>query len=366
VIVIGAGVIGCAVAAELARRGAAVQIVDDRPPGMGATQASAGVLAPYIEAREGGPLLELTARSLDMFDAFIERTRMDSGVVVPYHRTGTLDVARTKGSMEALSATADLLEGRGIDARMLDADQVRTEEPQLSTDAIGGLMIRTHGFVAAGELTTALLAAARAHGVVRLETGRARRVAQAGTGLIVEAGPNAFHADAVVVAAGSWTGQIEVEGAEGPLPVRPVRGQLLQLTWCGALLGRVIWGEHCYMVPWRDGTVLVGATVEEVGFDERTTVAGLRDLMAAACELVPAARNASLVAAKVGLRPACPDRLPAIGPSAVMPNLVYASGHYRNGILLAPLTAALVADAVLEGTRDPLLELTRPQRFGQL
>src|SRR5262245_38128699 len=274
---------------------------------MGATQASAGVLAPYIEAREGGPLLELTARSLDMFDGFVERTRMDSGVNVPYQRTGTLDVARTKESMEALSATADLLARRGIDARMVDANQLRTEEPQLSTDAIGGLMIRTHGFVAAGELTTALLAAARACGVVQLETGRARRVTRAGTGLTVEAGPNAFRADAVVVAAGSWSGQIEVEGAARPLPVRPVRGQLLQLAWCGALLGQVIWGERCYMVPWRDGTVLVGATVEEAGFDERPTVAGPRGLMGAACELVPAARHASLAGARVRLRPGRPD-----------------------------------------------------------
>lgn len=364
-IVIGAGIIGCAVASELARRGASVRVVDDRPPGMGATQASAGVLAPYIEAREGGPLLELTARSLDLFDGFIERTRAASGVAVSYHRTGTLDVARTTTTLAALSATAALLKPRGIDARMLDANEIRTEEPQLSGDVIGGLLIPTHGFVAAHELTKALLAAARANGGARLEAGRARSIRRSGAGLTVDAGPTFLQADAVVVAAGSWSGQIAVEGAAA-LPVRPVRGQLLQLAWSGASPKQVIWGERCYMVPWRDGTVLVGATVEDAGFDERTTVAGVRDLMDAACELVPATRAASLVAARVGLRPACPDGLPAIGPSAVMPNLFYASGHYRNGILLAPLTAALVADALLDGTADSLLELTRPQRFGQL
>ena len=108
------------------------------------------------------------------------------------------------------------------------------------------------------------------------------------------------------------------------------------------------WSGRCYLVPWDDGTLLVGATVEEAGFDERTTVAGVRDLLDAACELVPRAWTAGFLGARVGLRPATPDDLPVIGPSSVMPNLMYATGHYRNGVLLAPLTAQLVADAMLE------------------
>jgi glycine/D-amino acid oxidase-like deaminating enzyme len=150
------------------------------------------------------------------------------------------------------------------------------------------------------------------------------------------------------------------------VPVRPIRGQLLQLRWSGPLLGGVIWGERCYIVPWRDGTVLVGATEEDAGFDERTTVAGVRDLIDAACELVPHAWTASVTMAKVGLRPGTPDHLPIIGRSAVLANVVYATGHYRNGILLAPLTAELVADILLEDRSDPMLELTQPQRFGTL
>ena len=117
-------------------------------------------------------------------------------------------------------------------------------------------------------------------------------------------------------------------------------------------------------MPWDDGTLLVGATVEDAGFDERTTVAGVRDLIDAACELVPHAWTAGFTAARAGLRPATPDDLPIIGPSTVVPNLMYATGHYRNGVLLAPLTAQLVADAMLEGQVDPMLELTSPQRFG--
>ena len=134
--------------------------------------------------------------------------------------------------------------------------------------------------------------------------------------------------------------------------------------WNGPPLRRVIWGERCYLVPWDDGTLLVGATMEEAGFDERTTVAGVRDLLEAVCDLVPGAWSASFLGARAGLRPTSADLLPIIGASQVLPNLMYATGHYRNGVLLAPLTAQLVADAMLEKRIDPALEATSPRRFG--
>jgi glycine/D-amino acid oxidase-like deaminating enzyme len=126
----------------------------------------------------------------------------------------------------------------------------------------------------------------------------------------------------------------------------------------------VVWGERCYVVPWPDGTVLVGATVEDAGFDERTTVAGINDLLEAACELLPHAWTASFSAARVGLRPGTPDELPIIGRSTRLPNVIYAAGHYRNGVLLSGLTAQLVAGLLLDESGDPLLEHTRPDRFG--
>lgn len=366
IVIVGAGVIGCAVAYELTRRGASVKVVDDRPPGMGATQAAAGILAPYIEAREGGPLLELTSRSLGLFDAFVERVTSESGVAVPYQRTGTLDVALQPASIDGLTITADLLARRGIQARLLDSSAVQSEEPQLSRHAIGGLLIPTHGFVAAAELTRALITAASRHGAVRLEHDRVRRISRAGTDLVVETAKGSTPAASVVVAAGTWSGDILIEDVAPTVPAKPIRGQLLQLRWCGRPLTRVVWGERCYVVPWQDGTVLVGATVEDAGFDERATVAGVRELLEAACDLLPVTRTATFSAAKVGLRPGSPDELPVIGPSVVLPSLVYATCHYRNGILLAPLTAQLVADVVLQGTLDPMLELTTPQRFGRL
>src|SRR6185369_1788331 len=146
IIVVGAGIVGCAIAHELASRGASVEIVDERPVGMGATQASAGVLAPFIEAREGSPLLDLTVRRLGLFDSFIERVTADSGIALTYRRTGTIDVAVTDAELQALRETADVLARRGVPALMLDAEAVRAEEPQLGEGAIGGLLIESHGF----------------------------------------------------------------------------------------------------------------------------------------------------------------------------------------------------------------------------
>jgi glycine oxidase len=169
-----------------------------------------------------------------------------------------------------------------------------------------------------------------------------------------------------VLAAGSWSGGIAVDGVSATVPVRPIRGQLLHLSWIGTPLRRVTWSSRCYLVPWEDGTLLVGATVEDAGFDERTTVAGVRDLLEAVSEIVPRAWNAGFLGSRVGLRPSTADDLPVIGASAAMPNLIYATGHYRNGVLLAPLTAQLVADAMLDNRIDPLLAAVNPSRFGDL
>jgi glycine oxidase len=169
-------------------------------------------------------------------------------------------------------------------------------------------------------------------------------------------------APSVVVAAGSWSGRIDVDDP-APASVRPIRGQILRLTWNSKPLSHVLWGSDCYVVPWEDGTVLVGATVEDVGFDDRTTAAGVRDLLDAVCDLLPEAWRATFLEARAGLRPATGDGLPIIGPSTRVDGLVYATGHFRNGVLLAPLTASIVADLILEGRTDPALAVTAPGRI---
>jgi glycine oxidase len=175
-------------------------------------------------------------------------------------------------------------------------------------------------------------------------------------------GTTAVESDAAVVAAGSWSD--DVAGRARPRAIRPIRGQLLHLRTGGRLAAHVLWGRRCYIVPRQDGTVLVGATSEDVGFDETATTAGVRYLLESAMALVPSLDAARFESVRVGLRPMTRDELPAIGRSATMPRVFYATGHYRNGVLLAPLTAALVADLVLEGREGPELAMTNPARLG--
>jgi glycine oxidase len=362
VVVVGAGVIGCAVAYELARRGARVRLLDRRDVARGATQASAGILAPFVEAHEGSALIELGGRSLERYDEFVARVVEDSSAAVQYARNGTLEVAFDRSSLGRLDAFGRSLAARGVSAECLDGRAVREAEPQLHENACGGVLVHSHGLVGARDLTAALRRAAAAHGV-SFEMGiTVARITSVPNGLRVETPGDRIECDTVVMAAGSWSGQIKVEG-EHALPVRPVRGQLLSLSWSASPLARVVWSERCYLAPWTDGTVLAGATIEDVGFDERATVAGVRELIEAASAVTPQVRDSWFQGVRVGLRPATPDHFPIIGASTRVPGLVYATGHFRSGVLLAPLTAELVADLVLDGVRDPALDHTAPERF---
>jgi len=366
VIVIGAGVVGCAVAHELAASGARVQVFDPRAPGQGATRASAGVLAPYIEGHGSAALRTLGRRSMDTFDGFVAAARDGSGIDIPYERRGTIEVALGGADVDRLVAASDALWRQGVEARWVPPVAFEDHEPNLSPAAIGALLIPTHGFVGVTALTSALAIAAERHGA-RIKTGvGAIRVHPMPGGRVgVDAGGAVWDADRVVLCAGTWSGQVTVEGAD-PVPVRPVRGQLLQLQTAPGTVRHVVWGPTGYMVPWPDGTVLVGATSEDVGFDERCTDEGIAELRAMAAALVPALADAPLVEARAGLRPAGLDDLPVIGPSASVPGLVYATAHYRNGVLLAPLTATLVKGLVFGHAPDPDLDKVRPVRCGRL
>lgn len=363
VAVIGAGVIGGAVTYELAARGASVTLLDSRGPGMGSTQASAGMLVPYLEG-SGRPILPLAVKSLGMYDAFVERLSRDSGLAIMYQRTGSLQVTTGDEPIDKLQGIAADARGAGVQCDLLNADRAKHAEPQLTPDVSAGVLIPTHGFVVAADLSGALSAAGIKHGARMRVPARVERVDRRRGRIEVHLQTGSLTAQHVVIAAGSWSGQIAIDGVP-PIPVKPVRGQLLHLAWDGPALHRIVWGSRCYLVPAGAGAILAGATVEDAGFDERTTVAGVRDLLDAACDLIPHLWQATFVAARVGLRPATADEMPIIGRSSKVPGLVYATGHYRNGVLLAPLTARAVADLILDNREDPLLECASPQRFGE-
>lgn len=340
-------------------------VIDDRKPGGGATQASAGMLAPYNEVDEEGPHLELTVRALDRFDHFMARVVEDSGVAVRYCRTGTLTLAFTAESRLRLERLAVLARARGVRVELLDAADVAREEPAAAATAQAGLLIHAHGYVAAHQLVDALVVAARRHGASFVTGPRAQSIRQQGDIVTVSTGTDTLTAAHVIHAAGSWAGQLAVDGAAAA-PVHPVRGQLLHLKAVGPNVRRVTWGDRCYLVPWDDGSLLVGATSEHVGFDEATTLGGMSDLLQGVASTMRRDWRATLVGARAGLRPGTPDDLPIVGASTMAPRVWYATGHYRNGVLLAPITASLLADALLEQRVDPLLESIRPGRFGRL
>ena len=361
VTIVGAGIIGYAVAYELAARGADVRLIDPRGRGQGATRASAGILAPHIEAHSP-EFLRLALDSLDRYDSFIARVTADSQRAIEYRRAGTLQVACTDDEAGALADMARVLKQRGADHTLLDGDGARQLEPALTDRVRAGLLVPDNGYVGVGTLMAALEEASERRGAC-LDKRPADRVEAAAGGVRVHTGSDQIDADAVVIAAGSWSGGIPMPPAV-PLPVRPVRGQLLQLRFDSSPLTRIVWGSAAYLVPWTDGDMLVGATVEDAGFDERVTAAGVAQLLDAAAALLPASSSAAFVEARAGLRPGTSDQLPIVGRSSTMRGVYYATGHYRNGVLLAPLTASLLADLILDGRQGDGLSLMRPERFG--
>jgi glycine oxidase len=364
VAIIGAGIIGASIAFELSARGASVTVLDARSAGQGATQAAAGMLVPYLEGF-GKPILAMAARSLSMYDEFVQRVSAESGLAVDYHRRGSLQVATREAEIPELHALEGEARAAGVRCTLLDAAQLRDLEPSLTTAAVAGALIPDHGVVLPTSLLNALTAAATRRGASFTTERRVERVVpRAADGFELQTSRGPLLARRVVVAGGAWSSQLAIDGIP-PLPVRPVRGQLVNLTSPGPPLRTVLWGPRCYVAPSSDGRLSVGATMEDAGFEERATAAGVRDLLDAATALVPALSQASFLGVRVGLRPAAPDDMPVIGRSGKYRGLFYATGHFRNGILLAPLTGRVVADLVLETCDDAPFAAASPQRFGE-
>lgn len=342
-------------------------VFDARNVGQGASQASAGVLAPYIEGHDSSVLRDLGRRSLDLYDAFMRALAADAGDV-PYSRSGTLEVALNAADIVRLQASGNAWRAQHVDARWLDADELIEHEPSVTRDAFGGLLIPAHGFVGVPDLVTALGNAAIRRGADIRPSARVRSVGPAANGRVaVDTDGGGVEADHVILAAGSWSGQVRIEGVDATVPVSPVRGQILHLSLpTPQPLRRVVWGTQCYIVPWVSGRVLVGATVEHVGFDESATTEGVRALLDAGCTLVPALAAAAFAEVRVGLRPGSPDGLPVLGRSQAVPGLLYATGHYRNGVLLAPITAEIITRLVAGGEEIAEIAALSPLRLGYL
>jgi glycine oxidase len=349
--VVGGGVVGASVAFHLAREGMSVALLERADLAAGASGAAAGMLSPVGEAAAPGPLLRLGLLALRGFEALCGELRERSGIDPEYTASGALRIALSDDEAQALRARAQAVEADpelGVELEWLDPAAARTLEPGLSFATRGAVWSPREGHVVSRLLTRAYAAAA-ASLRARIETGAAVEglvcEGEVVQGVRTSTGPRPAHT--VVLCAGPWTpgcvGWLP-GGRPDLLPVTPVRGQTVALE--ARRPGVIVSGSRAYLVPKRDGTLIVGATEEQVGFDCRVTAAGVRSLLEAAPSLVPELAAASFRGAVAGLRPATPDGLPALGAWPGTRGLFVAAGHHRNGVLLSGLTGRWVADLV--------------------
>ncbi|MCB0861822.1 MAG: glycine oxidase ThiO [Solirubrobacterales bacterium] len=365
VIVVGAGLIGLACAWELAGTGAKVTVVEREEPGCGATRVAAGMLAPIGELDFGEPeLLELNLRSRRLYPDFVATLEAATGLDTGYRHTGALHVALDRDEAGELRRIMELQHSYGLDPKWLGPMAARELEAGISPSLAGAVLVEEDAVVDPRALTAALRAGLEDRGV-RIVTGEVTGLVRDPAGKVTgtETTRGRFDADLVVAAPGAFAGIANWLPDEIRPPVRPVKGQTVELRGdvdepvCERILG----SERVYIAPRPDGRVILGATSEEMGFDTRVTGGGVHELLREAYRLLPDVAEMEFVGAIAGLRPGTPDNLPLIGPTAIE-GLILATGHYRNGILLAPLTAKAVGELAVGGEPEWLLA-SSPARF---
>jgi glycine oxidase len=351
-IFVGGGAIGLSCAWRAAQRGARVAVLERAEPPAGATRVAAGMLAPVGELAFGEPrLLEMTLAAAQLYPEFVAELEAATGETTGYARQGALHIALDRDEAAELRRVHDLQRSLGLEAEWLPPRRCRELEPGLTPSFNGGVHAPGEATVDPRALTAALLAALAVVGAeVRTGTDVVGGVFEGErlAGVRTAAGEE-LRAESVVLANGAWSGQAEWLPEHARPRVRPVKGQVVELrTRDGAPpCERIVASERVYLVPRADGRLIVGATVEEQGFDTAVTAGGVHELLRESYRLLPGVAEMELVDSMAGLRPGTPDNLPLIGPGAIE-GLVLATGHYRNGILLAPLTAEAIA-AVLAG-----------------
>jgi glycine oxidase len=369
VAVVGGGVAGLAAARELGRRGLSVVVFDAPHEGGPASNAAAGMLAPQSEADRADELFELLCASRDMYADFAETLREESGVCIELDRTGTLYLAFTEEDEREASKRFEWQTRAGLEVERLTAEEARALEPQVSTRVRAALRFPRDWQVENRLLVRALRASAGRYGVRFIEGVEACGVYVSrdgrATGVVTLEG--AFDSGAVVFAAGAWNSRLrklftptftreieEARLADDPR-VEPVRGQMLSFRQPGGpepFARHVVYSPRGYVVPRRDGRLLAGSTTERAGFDASVTDEGVETVKRNAVEIAPAVASLALEESWAGLRPRASDGLPVIGESEDVKGLFYATGYYRNGILLAPASGRIVADLLTRGTTN--------------
>ncbi|MGW3411166.1 glycine oxidase ThiO [Streptomyces sp. NPDC000888] len=370
VLVIGGGIIGLVTAWRAAQRGFTTALVDPEPGG-GAAQVAAGMLAAVTELHYGEQtLLGLNLASADRYPDFVAELTEATGQDLGYRRCGTLAVALDADDRAHLRELHALQRQSGLDSEWLSGRECRRLEPMLAPGVRGGLRVDGDHQVDPRRLAKALVTACERAGVVFHRTWAERlTVVRDRAAGVVTADGTELSAEQVVLAAGSLSGRLAgVPEAVLP-PVRPVKGQVLRLTvpkpyapFLSRTVRAVVRGSHVYLVPRENGELVVGATNEELGWDTTVTAGGVYELLRDAHELVPGITELPLTETRAGLRPGSPDNAPLLGPTE-LDGLLLATGHYRNGVLLTPVTGDAMAHALATGELPEVARPFTPKRF---
>ncbi len=361
IIVVGGGIIGAGIAWELAERGKRVLLVDRQQPGQEASWAAAGMLAPGPEYAGAEALVELGSASFALYPEFVRRVEARSAMRTGFREKPAIHLYFGEPAEAEQAATLARFRKARVPLEAIGVGEARRLEPLATPQARCAVLAPREAHVDNRALTTAVLtAAARAGAEVGAGTPVQRLLLSGAKCIGVETPDGKIFSGCVVLAAGPYCSQIE--GMAQLAPTRPVRGQMVALRAAGVQLGHVLRSERGYLVPRDDGRIVCGSTLEDAGYEKRLTPAGLRGILDAALELAPQLAGAEVVESWSGLRPDTPDHLPIIGP-ADMEGLFLATGHFRNGILLAPITVKNVAEWIVEGKPSLDLRAYSPLRF---
>jgi glycine oxidase len=369
VVIIGGGVIGLAVARSLALRGIRdVLLLERGSLGAESSSAAAGMLAPQVEANRPHEFFYLACQSRDMYPRFASALLEETGIDIQLDTTGTLYLAFTEHDADELEARYEWQTKAGLAIEKLSVDMARKLEPSICEDVRAALRFPLDTQVENRRLVSALAASNERLGV-RMETRTDVMSLKVERGRVagIETSRGFVATDRTVIAGGAWSSLLGAADIALPnLRIKPVRGQMLCFEANPQICGHVIYSPRGYIVPRRDGRLLAGSTTEHAGFEKRVTAAGVQAITSAALEISPRIASLPMTDSWAGLRPRAADTLPVLGPCAEITGVFYATGHYRNGILLAPVTGELIAGAIVDQVFPPALNIFSPDRFGMV
>ncbi len=362
VAVIGGGIIGLACANELVTRGKRVVVLERDHAGAGAGHVAAGMLAPASESEaENEAFVELALASCAMYEEWVADVETASGLSCGYRKEGTLLLALHHDHEEELQRLMSIQRRLNLASETVTRAEVLEKEPFVSPRVVSGLSVTNDRQVDPRRLTRALSAALSARGGTMVQGQAAEPVIDGGHAAGLRTESLEINAEVVLIAGGVWSAAAWPEAA-GPLPLRPVKGQIIRLR--GApLIRHVVRTPDVYLIPREDGELVVGATSEEQGFDTTVTTWAVMDLLREAWRVLPGIAELEVAELSAGLRPALRDHMPAIGATS-LEGLFLATGHYRHGIMLAPITAKLIADAI-DGVSSEMLRAFDPKRLAE-